>query len=265
MSTAVRRSARACVIAALVALAPAASAGGRAAADRDAAPGAAAPSVLPLISREQARLATSSVLAAGAGAAEAGEREAVRLIALAEAEAIRRREEAKEDARVARAIEAQAARLRPGAFVWRPERATSGPVEIVASIAAQRLYVFRAGKLIGVSTASTGRSGHVTPTGSFPILEKRRQHFSNLYNNAPMPNMQRLTWDGVALHAGNIPGYAASHGCVRLPLEFSRLLFGVTSIGSNVHVVQGTPASPAGALAFAANRGGGAVQTARAR
>ena len=92
----------------------------------------------------------------------------------------------------------------------------------MVSIPQQRAYVYRGGTLIGVTTVSTGRPGHDTPTGRFEILEKRREHFSNLYNNAPMPFMQRLTWDGIALHAGQIPGRPASHGCVRLPLEFAR-------------------------------------------
>jgi hypothetical protein len=77
----------------------------------------------------------------------------------------------------------------------------------------------------------------------FSILQKNREHYSNLYNNAPMPNMQRLTWDGIALHAGKLPGYPASHGCVRLPMEFSRLLFAVTSLGMTV-VITDIPASP---------------------
>ena len=92
------------------------------------------------------------------------------------------------------------------------------------------------------STAvSTGRPGHTTPTGSFEILQKRREHYSNLYNNAPMPFMQRLTWDGIALHAGQIPGRPASHGCVRLPLEFARLLFGATQMGGRVHIIDASP------------------------
>ena len=66
-----------------------------------------------------------------------------------------------------------------------------------------------------------GQEGHSTPTGVFTILQKHKDHHSSTYNNAPMPNMNRLTWDGIALHAGNLPGYPASHGCVRLPLEFS--------------------------------------------
>lgn len=257
MSTAIRRAARFSVLALIVALAPAASA-----VVPTGSAEARVPSRLPLLWSHDPRPAAELIAAA---AAKAGEREAVRLRKILEAEALQLRRRVEEDARVTAAIEAEAAELRPGNYVWRPDRAASGPVEIIASLAAQRLYVFRAGKLIAVSTVSTGREGHRTPTGSFPILEKKRRHFSNLYNNAPMPNMQRMTWDGVALHAGNIPGHAASHGCVRLPLEFSRLLFGVTSIGSVVRVVEGTPSSPGRALAFATRSGGGGTRMASAR
>ena len=137
--------------------------------------------------------------------------------------------------------DAEAQPLAPGAFVWRPELAAAGAVEMVVSIPQQRAYVYRGGVLIGVTTVSTGRPGHATPTGSFPILEKRREHYSNLYNNAPMPFMQRLTWDGIALHAGQIPGRPASHGCVRLPLEFARLLFAATRVGGEVHILASSP------------------------
>jgi lipoprotein-anchoring transpeptidase ErfK/SrfK len=140
--------------------------------------------------------------------------------------------------------------LRPGEFVWQPERSGAGEVEIVVSVPAQRAYVYRGGILIGTSTISTGRAGHPTPIGKFDILQKNHRHVSNLYNNAPMPFMQRLTWDGIALHAGEIPGRPASHGCIRLPLEFARLLFGVTRIGASVHVVDTSPA-PVEALALA--------------
>ena len=131
--------------------------------------------------------------------------------------------------------------LEAGEFVWQPELASSGPVEMVVSIPLQIAYVYRGGTLIGVTTVSTGRRGHATPTGAFPILQKRREHYSNLYNNAPMPFMQRLTWDGIALHAGRIPGYPASHGCVRLPLAFARHLFGATELGGVVHIVDSSP------------------------
>jgi lipoprotein-anchoring transpeptidase ErfK/SrfK len=144
--------------------------------------------------------------------------------------------------------------LSPGEFVWQPERAPVGEVEIVVSIPLQRAYVYRGGTLIGVTTVSTGKPGHRTPTGKFDILQKRAKHFSNLYNNAPMPYMQRLTWGGIALHAGQIPGRPASHGCVRLPLAFARNLFGVTSMGGSVHIVDKSPA-PQEALAMVKGNG----------
>lgn len=131
--------------------------------------------------------------------------------------------------------------LDPGEYVWRPQLATDGPVEIVVSLPLQMAYVYRGGTLIGASTVSSGKPGHETPTGSFEILQKRREHFSNLYDNAPMPFMQRLTWDGIALHAGAIPGEPASHGCVRLPMAFARQLYAVTSLGATVHIVDTAP------------------------
>ena len=143
----------------------------------------------------------------------------------------------------------EATSLRPGEFVWQPELAQNGSVEVIVSIPQQRAYVDRGGTLIGVTTVSTGRRGHSTPVGTFTILEKRREHYSNLYNNAPMPFMQRLTWGGVALHAGQIPGYPASHGCVRLPLEFARLLFTATDRGGEVHITNLAPTA-AEAMAF---------------
>jgi hypothetical protein len=127
-----------------------------------------------------------------------------------------------------------AATLKPGEFTWHPERAPSGPVVIIVSIPEQRAYVYRNGVRIGASTVSTGKSGHETPTGVFSILEKDQQHVSTTYKGAAMPYMERLTWDGIALHAGKLPGYPASHGCVRLPLEFSRKLYSVTHSGTHV-------------------------------
>jgi len=144
--------------------------------------------------------------------------------------------------------------LNPGAFVWHPERATAGPIEIVVSIPRQIAYVYRGGQLIGATTVSTGRPGHRTPTGTFPILEKDRDHRSNRYNDAPMPFMQRLTWDGIALHAGAIPGHPASHGCVRLPLAFARELYSVTRVGAVVHI---TDEAPSAETALATARGVG--------
>lgn len=124
--------------------------------------------------------------------------------------------------------------LAPGEYLWMPELAPQGPLLVLVSLPEQLAYVYRNGVRIGVSTVSTGRPGYETPTGVFTILEKRREHYSNLYDNAPMPFMQRLTWDGVALHAGALPGYPASHGCVRLPRVFAEKLFAVTRSGSTV-------------------------------
>ncbi|MGI9393936.1 MAG: L,D-transpeptidase [Boseongicola sp.] len=127
--------------------------------------------------------------------------------------------------------------LQPGEFLWHPELSPDGPVVIIVSLTEQLVHVYRNGVEIGVSTCSTGKPGHRTPTGVFTILQKRKKHFSSTYNNAPMPNMQRLTWRGVALHAGNLPGYPASHGCIRLPLKFSKLVFGATHHGTPVIIV----------------------------
>ncbi|MEZ5844872.1 MAG: L,D-transpeptidase family protein [Hyphomicrobiaceae bacterium] len=125
-------------------------------------------------------------------------------------------------------------RMKPGSFTWNPERAPEGAVVVICSLPEQLVHIYRGGIEIGVSTCSTGRPGHRTPTGVFAILEKQRHHVSSIYKGAQMPNMERLTWGGIALHAGNLPGYPASHGCVRLPMQFSRLLFGVTHLGTVV-------------------------------
>lgn len=112
------------------------------------------------------------------------------------------------------------------------------PLKIVVSLANQRISVYRGDRLVESSPVSTGRRGYSTPSGVFSILEKRRRHFSNLYNNAPMPYMQRLTWSGIALHQGRLPGYPASHGCIRLPQQFAKTLFGLTERGAHVVVAR---------------------------
>src|SRR5436190_282629 len=124
--------------------------------------------------------------------------------------------------------------LKTGEYVWEPERAPEGPLLIVASTTEQVAYVYRNGIRIARSSVSTGRPGHPTPTGVFTILEKEVHHTSSIYKGAEMPYMERVTWGGIALHAGDLPGYPDSHGCVRLPLEFSKLLFGVTMKGATV-------------------------------
>lgn len=129
--------------------------------------------------------------------------------------------------------------MQPGEFTWHPEASPNGGVSVIVSLPQQRVHVYRNGVRIGVSTCSSGKSGHETPTGVFTVLQKDRDHRSSTYDNAPMPNMNRLTWDGVALHAGNLPGYPASHGCVRLPMAFSERLFQVTHVGTPVIIAGG--------------------------
>ena len=134
----------------------------------------------------------------------------------------------------AQLVDKPADELTNGEFNWDPERSPTGPVIVIVSLPDQRVYVYRDGVRIAASTCSTGKLGHRTPTGVFKILQKDRNHHSSTYNNAPMPYMNRLTWSGVALHAGQLPGYPASHGCVRLPKAFAERLFGVTKLGMTV-------------------------------
>jgi hypothetical protein len=135
-------------------------------------------------------------------------------------------------------------RLRPGEFVWHPEAAPRGPLLMVVSIPEQRAYLYRNGVRIAISTVSTGKAGKETPPGVYAVLQKHKEHYSNLYDDAPMPFMQRLTWGGVALHAGRLPGYPASHGCIRLPHDFARLLFDVTELGMTVVVSDERASAP---------------------
>ena len=114
-------------------------------------------------------------------------------------------------------------------------------VVIAISKASQHMYVFRDGVLWDSSPVSTGRRGKATPSGVFAILQKKKFHRSNLYSNAPMPFMQRLTWDGIAIHAGHLPGYPASHGCIRLPRAFAQSLFKQTGFTSTAVIVTDEP------------------------
>jgi hypothetical protein len=136
---------------------------------------------------------------------------------------------------------ADAMRLRPGQYAWAPYADDTAPVHIAIDLTNQRAFVFQGSALVGIATVSTGKPGHGTPTGVYPILEKAAWHRSNLYSDAPMPYMQRLTWGGVALHAGYNPGHPASHGCIRLPYGFARVLFRTTQVGGMVVVTRGTP------------------------
>jgi hypothetical protein len=124
--------------------------------------------------------------------------------------------------------------LKKGQFLWMGEAVTTGPVVMVVSITDQRGYVYRNGILIGATTVSTGRPGHLTPTGVFTVLQKQKEHRSTIYDGAPMPYMERLTWGGIALHAGGLPGYPESHGCIHLPSEFAQRLFDISPNGMTV-------------------------------
>jgi len=119
---------------------------------------------------------------------------------------------------------------------------SEAPLHMLVSIDEQQIQVYRGTELIETSPISSGMRGYSTPTGVFSILEKRRKHFSNLYDNAPMPFMQRLTWSGVALHVGKLPGYPASHGCIRLPRPFAKSLYSMTERGMHVVVTKGAAA-----------------------
>jgi lipoprotein-anchoring transpeptidase ErfK/SrfK len=127
--------------------------------------------------------------------------------------------------------------LKPGQFVWEKRESYNNPLRLVAVLDIQRLYVFDGDDLVGFATISTGKKGKETPTGAFKILQKKIYHESNIYANAPMPFMQRLTWDGIALHAGHNPGYPASHGCIRLPKPFAQALYDATQMDGDVVIL----------------------------
>ena len=112
---------------------------------------------------------------------------------------------------------------------------------LVVSLKQQKLDVYRGTSLVTTSQVSTGMPGHATKAGVFSILEKQKFHHSNIYSGAPMPFMNRITWSGTALHAGVVPGYPASHGCIRLPFSFAPKLFQITTVGDNVIVARDRP------------------------
>jgi hypothetical protein len=143
---------------------------------------------------------------------------------------------------------AEAGAVAPPALAVAPLPRPYSPVRIVVSLPQQKLYVFKAGEFVTSSAVSTGRKGYATPVGRFPILQKKVHHRSTTYDNAPMPYMQRLTWSGVALHAGHVTGRPASHGCIRLPHGFAKKLYGMTNFGTTVTVTRERPSSPEEAL-----------------
>ncbi len=110
-------------------------------------------------------------------------------------------------------------------------RAAGEPIMAIVSLQNQRITVYDANGWILRAPVSSGQRGRETPAGIFSVIEKDADHYSNLYDDASMPHMQRLTWSGIALHGGNLPGYPASHGCVRMPFDFAERLFDMTQDG----------------------------------
>jgi len=128
--------------------------------------------------------------------------------------------------------------LKPGEYVWSAAVPAEGDTRIIVDLLTQMTYVYRGDKLLGASSMSSAKMGHITPYGYWSILEKRPFYRSKKYENAPMPFMQRIDDYGIAFHGGVNPGYPASHGCIRLPMKFAEKLYGVTKIGTKV-VIEG--------------------------
>src|SRR6202047_5616905 len=141
-----------------------------------------------------------------------------------------------------RAVQPLTSELKPGDYVWHPEISPAGPVVVIVSLPEQKMYVYRNGVRIGRSTVSTGKAGKRTPTGVFTVLQKKVDHESSIYKGAQMTQQQRLTWSGIAMHAGNLPGYPASAGCVSLPIDFAAKLYTVTTLGSTVIIADNNSA-----------------------
>src|SRR3982074_1434382 len=120
-----------------------------------------------------------------------------------------------------------------------------GPLIIAISIERQNVRIYDANGFFAEAPVSTGMKGHPTPMGVFSVIQKHKLHHSNIYSGAPMPFMQRITWSGVAMHAGVLPGYPASHGCIRMPMAFAMKMWNWTKLGARVIVTPGemTPAS----------------------
>jgi hypothetical protein len=122
-------------------------------------------------------------------------------------------------------------------------RIAGEPIIAIVSLRDQRITVFDTTGWILRAPVSSGQKGRETPAGIFSVIQKEAEHYSNLYDDAFMPHMQRITWSGIALHGGPLPGYAASHGCIRMPYDFAARLFGLTRVGMRV-IVAPTDAAP---------------------
>jgi len=130
------------------------------------------------------------------------------------------------------------AHLAPGQYLWAQSIPTEGDTNIVVDLLTQTAFVYRADQLVGMTTISSGKKGKETPLGFWSVNRKQKLGHSNKYENAPMPFMQVIDDHGIALHGGKLPGYPASHGCVRLPLKFAEKLYTLTKVGTKV-VIEG--------------------------
>ena len=128
--------------------------------------------------------------------------------------------------------------LKPGQYFWASSIPTEGDTRVIIDRMTQMAYVYRGDTLVGISTVSTAKQGHITPLGEWKILEKRPLYRSKKYGNAPMPWMERIDEYGIALHGGGTPGYPESHGCIHLPNKFAEKLYGLTRIGTAV-IIEG--------------------------
>jgi lipoprotein-anchoring transpeptidase ErfK/SrfK len=127
--------------------------------------------------------------------------------------------------------------LKPGEYHW-AATIPDAPARVVIDRMQQLMFVYKGDALVGVSSVSSGKKGKETPLGYWKVFRKQVKGFSRKYDNAPMPYMQMYDEKGIAFHGGKLPGYPASHGCVRLPLEFAKKLYGLTTNGTEV-VIEG--------------------------
>src|SRR5215467_5525269 len=128
-----------------------------------------------------------------------------------------------------------------GAAGEAPSYAPGRPIMAIVALKEQKITVYTANGPILRASVSSGRKGYETPAGIYSVLQKEAEHYLNLYEDGYMPFMQRITWSGIALHGGPLPGYAASHGCVRMPVDFAERLFHLTKVGLRVIVAPGDP------------------------
>jgi len=145
------------------------------------------------------------------------------------------------------------------------QRSAGEPIMAIVSLRSQRITVYDANGWILRAPVSSGQKGRETPAGIFSVIQKEAEHYSNLYDDAYMPHMQRITWSGIALHGGPLPGYPASHGCVRMPFDFAERLFDATATGMRVIVAPSdvAPVEIAHPVLFQPKPGAAALAAAR--